>query len=676
VEKQIKSFFVIFIGILSFSCFAQSNLTKTTPMLNDLMYSSPDNEELLVWVFFTDKDEDISYYLANPQTVVSEKSLKRRRKVLSEDRLINERDLPVREEYIEELEKRGFKVKQKSKWFNAVSGYATTSEISAISQSLFVKKLDVVRRFKKDYSLEAEENEISNYPQLKSTYKRSGINSLDYGTSFTQVNQINVPAVHDLGYTGQGVIICSMDAGFNNLAHEVFDSLNIIATWDFVNGDPNVGDEGDMGSGSHGTATLSTIGGFKEGQLIGTAFGSDYLLAKTENTDSETPVEEDNWIAALEWADNFGVDVTTTSLSYLDMDPGFPGYTWEDMDGNTALITIAADLAVGLGIVVVNSASNSGNNPTHNTLGAPADGDSVITVGAVNSSGQRASFSSVGPTVDGRIKPDLMAMGSSVFVARSTSPTSYGLSSGTSFSCPILAGAVALILSAHPDLTPIEILDILRQTASQSDNPDNLMGWGIINTFDAINLIPVPVELTSFNGSFSNGVIILNWTTSTESNNYGFEVQKRYENTAFERIGFIDGNGSTSSRIHYSFTDDNLLAAKVYYRLKQIDFNGDFEYSNEIMVELPELNNYQLYQNYPNPFNPTTSIKYSVSQQSKIKIALYDIIGNELEILFDGIQQAGVHQIDLNAINLSSGVYFVSMTALNFKKSIKISLLK
>ncbi len=149
------------------------------------------------------------------------------------------------------------------------------------------------------------------------------------------------------------------------------------------------------------------------------------------------------------------------------------------MDGNTARITIAADLAVKWGIFVVNSASNNGFNPTHNTLGAPADGDSVITVGSVTSSGQRSSFSSVGPTFDGRIKPDLMAMGSSVYVARSSSPTSYGNSSGTSFSCPILAGASALILSVDPTLTPMELLDLLKQTASQSNNPDNLMGWGI-----------------------------------------------------------------------------------------------------------------------------------------------------------------------------------------------------
>jgi hypothetical protein len=309
-------------------------------------------------------------------------------------------------------------------------------------------------------------------------------------------------------------------------------------------------------------------------------------------------------------------------------------------------------------------------------LWGPADGDSVITVGAVTSSGDRSIFSSVGPTVDGRIKPDLMAMGSGVYVARSSSPTSYGSSNGTSFSCPILAGAAALVLQVDPTLTPMEVLDLFRQTASQSNNPDRFMGWGIINTLATIQLIPVPVEITLFSGNYANGAVHLEWTTATETNNYGFEVQKRYDNTSYEKIGFVPGNGTTINGMQYSYEDNGLLAGRVYYRLKQLDFNGDFEYSNEIMVEVINLTDYQLFQNYPNPFNPSTSIKYSVPAQSKIKISLYDIIGNEVSTLFEGVQESGVHDINLTADNLPSGVYFVSMTAENFSKAIKITLMK
>jgi len=664
-----KFFIVLMSLMISLSMFAQTNFNKATSHLNEILNSSSNDEELLVWVFFVDKGENLSEYFSNPEAVVSEKSLLRRAKVLPANELISTMDLPVSHQYISSLESKGFKLKHESKWLNSVSGYATKSAVELISQLSSVKKLDIVHKFKTDYSIEG--NEPINQQIDKSNFTKQGDYVLNYGSSLTQVEQINVPAVHDLGYNGQGVTICSMDAGFDNLGHEVFASMNIIAKWDFVDNDPDV-----TTGGSHGTSTLSTIGGFKEGQLIGPAYGSDFILARTEDIYSETPVEEDNWIAALEWADSIGVDVTTTSLSYLIYDSPYQSYTWQDMDGNTALITIAADLAVKIGIVVVNSASNDGYNPDHNTLGAPADGDSVITSGAVTSSGTRSYFSSCGPTADGRIKPDLMTMGSNVYVARSSSSTSYGHSDGTSFSCPLLAGACALMLSVDPTLTPMEVLDLLRQTASQSNNPDNLMGWGIINTLDAIQLIPVPVELTLFSGSYYDGVVRLQWQTATETNNYGFEIQKRYQNTAFEKIGFVSGNGTTTDGIHYSFTDNDIQSGTIYYRLKQVDFNGKFEYSDEIMVEIPVLSDYQLFQNYPNPFNPSTLINYSVPKTSNVKILVYDIIGNKLETLFEGNQEAGLHKINFNAGNLPSGIYFVSMTADNFSKSIKITLVK
>jgi serine protease AprX len=348
-----KIFIAILSMLMSVSIFAQTNFNKETTQLNDLLNASSDKAELLVWVFFNDKGDNTAHYFTNPESVVSEKSLKRRAKVLPPDELISSMDLPVNSDYIKKVTSLGFKVKRKSKWFNGVSGYVTKSELGLISQLSTVKSLDVVHKFKTDYSVEED---AGNQPQGNSLNKPNGINSYDYGQSFTQLNQINVPAVHDMGYTGAGITICSMDAGFDNLSHEVFDSMNIIAMWDFVDNDP------DVSGHSHGTATLSTIGGFKEGQLIGPAFGSDFILARTEDDPgSETPVEEDNWIAALEWADSIGVDVTTTSLSYLEFDPPFISYTWQDMDGNTARITIAADLGVGLGITVVNSAGNEGD---------------------------------------------------------------------------------------------------------------------------------------------------------------------------------------------------------------------------------------------------------------------------------------------------------------------------
>jgi len=244
--KLIGITIVLFTGIL----FAQSSVEKFTPNLNAVANVTNQNDELLVWVFFNDKGEDLQNYLSKPSSVVSDKSLKRRAKVLTEGNLITQRDLPVNKNYIDQLISLGFQLKQQSKWFNGVSGWATKSELTQYANLPFVKQLDIVYRFKKEIT---EEERVINTPdeQNNQISKSQGTHSFNYGQSFTQLNQITVPQVHDLGYTGTGVTICMMDAGFDQLSHQAFTSLNIIAAWDFVNGDPDVQNGSDMGDGSH-----------------------------------------------------------------------------------------------------------------------------------------------------------------------------------------------------------------------------------------------------------------------------------------------------------------------------------------------------------------------------------------------------------------------------------------
>ncbi len=490
-----KKFFFLSLLICSSLLFAQNPIQKlTTTLRNQIINNDNNSIQYLIWVTFTDKGNSLKKLYKTPGKIVSEKSLERRAKVLPQSELIDYTDLPVNQNYIKQVQSLGFKVKQKSKWFNSISGYADKDMINKLTAFQFVKQIDKVKMYKKNYN-NIEKVSEGFKPNL---YKQSNLllpNTLDYGSAYTQLNQIDVIAAHELGYSGQGVTICMMDAGVNRLTHEAFKSIHIVAMYDFVNNDPNIGDQGDMGEGSHGTYTLSTIGGYYPGHFIGPAYSANYILAKTENTDSETPVEEDNWIAALEWADSIGVDETSTSLGYNDFDPqgaGGPDLAWQDMNGHTAKITIAADLAVKKGILVFNSAGNEGYNADHNTLLAPADGDSVIAVGAVTSSGTRAYFSSVGPTADGRIKPDIMAMGVGVACASSTDDTATAYINGTSLSCPLAAGAGAIILSANKNLTPIEIGDALRNTASNSSLPDREMGWGIIDVIKAMNYLHIP----------------------------------------------------------------------------------------------------------------------------------------------------------------------------------------
>lgn len=573
MRKILTVFFILFISaVLSANGKISSNLKAKLSTISD------QNQKILIWIYFNDKNPiRKETYQSNPLSYISEKSLNRRSKFLSRDKIVDITDLPVNSSYIEPLKTPGFEIKQKSRWFNAVSGYITAGNVNKIAELPFVKQVDIVGQFKVP-----QENLIK---QVKTSINlKKDITSLNYGNSLTQLNLINVPAVHDMGYTGKGITIGVFDAGFSNLAHEVFSRMHIIAKWDFVNNGPNVGDSvGLQGEGSHGTATLSAIGGFKEGKLIGPAFEADYVLAKTENTDSETPIEEDNWIAAMEWADSIGIDIASTSLGYLVFDKPYTSYTWQDLNGHTARITLAAAMAARKGIVVVVSAGNEGESPDHNTLGAPADADTIITVGAVDSLGIKAGFSSIGPTSDGRIKPDVMAMGVRDYLAGTLATDSYVRSNGTSFSCPLTAGAAALVLSANPKLTPIQVRDALRNTASRKNSPDRYYGWGIVNAVSAVNyalsaITDVKVEGNKIPGDFQLSQNYPNPFNPTTTIKYSVPVQSSLKLELYNVLGVKLSTLFEGTREKGQYTlqlDGSSLPSGIYFvRMSAASYNS------------------------------------------------------------------------------------------------------
>ncbi len=496
--KQIKKysllFFITIFCLISFHGIDSSNNHKISWRLTEILKTNSFESKILVWIYFSDKGDNISIKLERPEEFLTRRAIDRRRKVRPISELVDFRDLPLEYSYIDEIRRLGIKIKNKSKWINAVSCYVNKLQISKIVEKEFVEKVELVAVFKKSKdNLEFNNNNIS---EVKTNQNNGNPKShlFNYGDSYLQSDIINVPTAHDSGYTGQGILIASFDAGFDNLSHPCFDSMLVrgIRTYDFVNGDTNVANEpGQMGEGSHGTRTLSLVAGFHPGNLISPAFRSKYILAKTENTESETPVEEDNWIAAAEWADSLGADIITSSLGYVEMDSGsIRSYDWTWMNGDSCVITIGADIAVNRGIIVVNSAGNRWFHETHNTLVAPSDGDSVIAVGSIGFDGSRSVFSSVGLTIDNRVKPDFMAVGDGNLTAK-PGPGSTGytnLGSGTSFSCPMTAGVCAIILSANPNLTPMQVINILKQTSSNSSSPNRLIGWGTVNAWASVQL--------------------------------------------------------------------------------------------------------------------------------------------------------------------------------------------
>ena len=494
LRKKYLSLFVV-AALIPATGIAQDIGTKLDRRLLDT--ARPAETAALVWVFFTDKGPRELRKEQVPESIVSRRSIERRAKVLPAGRVVDISDLPLEEPYAAAVTRLVTRIRQRSKWMNAVSVLATTDQMNAVAALPFVTRVEPAMRLARKPAPGGEF--LPATPPGRALPKTGGTGALDYGLSLSQINSINAVPVHNTGNHGQGVLIGVFDNGFRLPNHQTFSGLNIVATYDFVDKKQSVVPiNPSVSFGSHGVWVLSTIAGYTPGSLIGPAFGASYVLARTENDSSETPFEEDNWVAAIEWADSIGIQISTTSLAYLGYEVPYTSWTWQNMNGRTTVISRAAAMAVRKGIVVVNSAGNDGsgpNFPNQNTLGAPADADSVLAVGAVTTTGTRAGFSSVGPTtsVPPRIKPDVMAQGTNIVAASSSNVSGYldpgSNLQGTSFSCPLTAGAVALILKAHPGATPMQIVGALKATASRASAPDNAYGWGIINTDAAIQYL-------------------------------------------------------------------------------------------------------------------------------------------------------------------------------------------
>ncbi len=457
-------------------------LPKKTPVISEklkqLLSQKKPEEKVKVWVFFTDKGifdpGEYQSALNRATNTLTERAARRRAKTMKPN-LVDFKDLPVDHTYVNELLKYQAKLRQKSRWLNAASFEIQVSRLGQISKLDFVKSIKSV--------LGGKRKPVP--PQVPPPEPQKGPSKFDlnYGASYAQLQQLNVPAVHNLGYKGQGVLVCMMDTGYlkDHQAFQLADSEGrILAEWDFINNDGDTQNEpGDPSSQhNHGTYTWSTLGGAADGNLYGPAYGAFFILAKTEDVSMEQPIEEDNWMAGMEWADSIGADVISSSLCYIDW------YTYSDLDGNTAVTTQAADIAAERGIVVCNAMGNSG--PGSGTLMAPADADSILACGAVNSSGYLASFSSRGPSFDGRTKPEVCARGVSTRCASPYNLNGYTTASGTSLSTPLIGGCAALILSARPYWTPMQVREAMMMTASRATYPDNNYGWGIPDLLAAI----------------------------------------------------------------------------------------------------------------------------------------------------------------------------------------------
>lgn len=432
------------------------------------------------------------YSIQRPEQFLSQRAILRRQK---QNISIKERDLPVNPSYVAQLQQAGAKIWFPSRWLNAVMVEATETVITSILQLPFVKGIEFGRSLS-NFRIGAD-NQVSTTNHVS---KFGKVEALSYGTSQAQITQIGVDRMHELGYHGEGMLIGVLDAGFQNadrvnFLSQLFAEKRVLATYDFVKKETSVYEDD-----SHGLSCLSAIAATSDNQLYGTAYKASFILLRTEDAASESKIEEANWVFGVEYADSAGVDVVSSSLGYTTFDNPATDYTYQDMDGKTALCSRAAQIATETGMVVIVAAGNEGSDSWH-YLSAPSDASSVLAIGAVTQTGQQASFSSFGPSADGRVKPDLAARGQGTIVGYPFNSISSG--NGTSYATPLVAGLAAGFWQAHPHLTASQVTESLRRSGHQYDRPDDRLGYGIPNFERASTAAEIFKQLLVYPNPFS-----------------------------------------------------------------------------------------------------------------------------------------------------------------------------
>jgi len=633
------------------------------------------------FVYFVDKGPSENQLLkTTPESLgISHEAVLRRQKVLSSDNdILTQADLPVFADYILTLENFGFKIIHKIKWMNAVS--VTVKDISilkTVENLPFVEMIEPVRKIR--FKSIDDKKSVNNFLSISSDET-----TYNYGPSFFQYQLSDIPPLHNEGITGEGVRVGLLDSGFNWKDHPSLRLRNVIDEYDFVFNDTITRNQiGDLTNQDyHGTSVFSIIGGFDEGNIVGPAFNASYILAKTEFLGTETHIEEDNFARAVEWMENLGVDVISSSIGYNEFDSGEGDYTYEDMDGNSTIVTKAYNFAFDRGIVTITSAGNEGLMPWRYII-APADAFNVIAAGGVDtSSSSRYRSGSYGPTYDGRIKPDLTAKATSVYNARSFD-RGYGYGSGTSFAAPIIAGIAAQVVSYYPHLDNVQVRRILLESGDRASDPDNSFGYGLISALGAINF--PNIELTE------NGIKLYKSFVGNSVSNVKIHVQH--------------SNGSTEYLMN--MVGDNKYAFDLsgYNHGDTLDIKFSFIDSSNIMQLLPESDTYKyiygtknlfykvahvineddsmtgILTTYPNPFKDFTRIEFNLGKTESARIEIFDVLGRKVKSLFNSELSAGKNAFIWNGENdfgsmVSSGVYIIVLTTTSEIYSKKTILVK
>ena len=624
------------------------------------------------------------YTFSSPLAYLSQRAIDRRTKYSI---AIDSTDLPVTPSYVTQIGNiSNVTILNISRWMNAVTiQTSSAAAITAINSLPFVQSVNGIAARMADNGRVSRnkfalEEIITDLPPQSTG--RIAADYFNYGTSsYNEIHLHNGEFLHNIGLRGQGMQIAVIDNGFNNYtALKAFDSVNlngqVLGTWDFVAREQNVANDG-----SHGMNCFSTIAANIPGQFIGKAPKANFWLFQTEDNSSEYPIEEFNWVCGAERSDSSGADVISSSLGYYDFDNASLNYVYANMNGNTTIAAIGADLAAKKGIIPFLANGNEGGNSWHFLI-TPADGDSVVAVGAVTAAGIVGGFSSYGPSADGQIKPDMASVGVNAMVQ--TTSNTIGTSNGTSFACPNMAGLGTILWQGFPEYNNMKIVRALQQAGSKFTTPDDRVGYGIPNMKTAFSLLLTEFATSSATVAACNATI--SWT-SKDVATMKYEIERKVPGeVAYTKVGELNPQAGNLLAIHnYQFVNAILspTGGTVSYRIRQIidtasaSFTAVYIDTANITIPSgcfatgtgnPNINTESVTVQ-PNPVsgsNVTLVVETSYAV-TNMPIAIYDAKGR-LMMQLANAKGAGKKTIDLDISRLAKGKYYIKV--LNGQKTI------
>ena len=608
------------------------------------------------------------FSLSTPTAYLSQRAIDRRTRY---GIAIDSTDMPVTPSYIIQIKNvPNVTVLNISKWQNSVSIQTSDpNAITTINGLSFVQSVAPIAA--RTQNMTTEKLTIADQPYISSQRVTGITDFFNYGSgSLAEINLHKGQFLHNIGLRGQGMVIAVLDGGFFNYTTlDAMDSIivnnQVLDTWDFYSNNTTVSDDH-----PHGMQCLSTIAANIPGQFIGKAPKANFMLYRTEDVSSEYPIEEFNMVCGMERADSAGADVISASLGYSEFNDASFNHTYAQMNGNTTIAAIGADLAAKKGILFVIAAGNEGGSAWHYIM-TPADGDSVLAVGAVNTNGAVGSFSSYGPSSDGQVKPDVASVGVNAMVQSTANTVATG--SGTSFACPNMAGLSSILWQAFPEVNNMRIARALREAGSIGSAPNDRIGYGVPDLKAAFGKL-----LTEFATSTStiNGCrISVNWI-SKDVRAMKYEIERKAPGeTDFSKVGELNPTAGVSLATHnYEFinTIATSMSGSFSYRIRQIidtaasGFTAVYIDTTLAIVTSPCVvpsgtpDNYVTVRPNPSVGSTATLLIETIDPVPSMPILIYDMNGRLVQRLQES-KGYGRKIIELSVDKLAKGKYLINV---------------